>query len=389
MNSSQAAPDPFQADYQALIAAVNRTYDAAQGILNKWAATSLDQASPSASDPDDYVRPMLTVTELLRRLQLPDALSKLYLATLQLIDDRCASRGIRLHRGAVYANFAIAHLERGLYSQGIAYLHAAAQEDRVTHGAADIYATYALSPTGIFGQWLEVALQKMPAAVSSFLSSVLPAGNLTPNPKDFCLWLAGLADLRFPASLVEYAQTGAMTDPHSASVRLECIRDLAALFEVLSKRLGSIHVDPVVKARFADPPALAGLICHMHFGDKKDKRRKNPALNANKAAGLLWNSVYQNPDLLTAIDDHIDFCGDGSKSVAQVWQHLSTTTISPDAPTDSIAKRFLLAYRLRNETAHTFNPLDPGIVASANSFFEWLLEANLYLFISMKQTNQV
>lgn len=382
-------PSPYSPDFQRLIASVNNTYDAVQKILNAWATTSLPVTSPS-SDPDAYVQPILTLTEILRKQRLADVQSRLYEATLELIDQHCRATGTRLHKGAVYANFAIAHFERGLYSRGIAYLHAAAEEDKTTYGITDISQSYALSSSGIFGQWLNIVLgNMMPPGVLPFLAGVL-TGNYGPSHvKELCRSLAGLADLRLPACLIEYSAARGMADPHSASVRLECLRDLAALFEVMWKRIGSRHKDPMVVAAFSDPPTLAGLICHMHFAGARAARRKKPSLAANKAQGLLWNSIYQDADLLAAIDDHIDFFGDASHSIADVWRYLSTTQLSPNAAAHEVATRFLLAYRIRNETAHTFNPLDPGITANVDQLFERLLEANLYLWFWARETGQV
>ena len=260
---------------------------------------------------------MLTLTELVRKQRLARLPFRLYEATLEVIDQHCRATGARLHRGAIYANFGIAHLEMGLYSRGIAYLHAAAEEDRTTYRTTDIFESYALSSSGIFGQWLDVALSSAPPVVFPFLAGVVNGRYGPSEVKRMCIWLAGLADLRFPASLVEYDAASSMTDPHSASVRLECLRDLAALFEVIWKRIGSSHKDPAVASAFSDPPALAGLICHMHFADSKVARRKNQTLSARKTQGLLWNSISKSADLLRAIDDHIDFCGDTSRSVSQ------------------------------------------------------------------------
>ena len=385
---SDTVPRPYSQHFQKLNAALDDAYDAAEKILTAWATTSLSSTSPP-SPPDGYVQPMLQLTEVLRQRQLANVSFRLYQRTLELIDQHRNATGKHLHRGAVYANFGIAHLEMGLYSRGIAYLHAAAEEDKTTYGIADASDSYALSSSGIFGQWLEIVLLSMTAGVLNFLSTVLKKSYGSPEVKQLCLSLAALADLRLPACLIEYTAARGLNDPHSASVRLECLRDLAGLFETVWKWLGSRHKNPRVSAAFADPPTLARLICHMHFADTRDKRRKNPRLNSRKAEGLLWNSVVQNPSVLSAIDDHIDFCGDHSHSIGEVWQYLSTTQLSSDAVAHEVALRFLIAYRLRNETAHVFNPLDSGIIANVEQLFESLLEANLYIFFWVHETGQV
>ena len=62
--------------------------------------------------------------------------------------------------------------------------------------------------------------------------------------------------------------------------------------------------------------------------------------------------------------------------------------MSPDHHVDAIAKRILLAHRLRNDTSHSFKPSDPGIVAHAEEFRLWLLQAIFYLFFWARDSNQ-
>lgn len=54
-----------------------------------------------------------------------------------------------------------------------------------------------------------------------------------------------------------------------------------------------------------------------------------------------------------------------------------------------MAKRYLLAYRLRNETSHSFNPTAPGMVAHAAEFRIWLLQTVFYTYFYFRDTGQV
>src|SRR5690606_2977290 len=150
-------------------------------------------------------------------------------------------------------------------------------------------------------------LKRLPKDLVTFLDTHIGQAH---GDADFRLvyrWLAGGGDISLISSILEYDAVKDLSDPHSDSVRLLSLRDLAALFEVVWKRLGSAHKDAAVQARFASPPTLAVLICHMHFQSGLTPRRNNPALNANRAPGLLWNAIVQSP-ILDAVDREIDYC---------------------------------------------------------------------------------
>ncbi len=379
--------DPFHEHYQHLIRNINETYDIAQNILNKWRKTCLQKASPNAHDPDDYVKPAITLVQLVQRLKVQDVTLLLYKAVIQAIKDFSKANNIELHKGALHTNYAITYFERGLYSQGIAWLHAAAEEDIRTYGISDIYKSYALSETGLLGQWLDIQLKKLPPFAISFLNTQLVKNYNLEDVKKFCLWLAVHGDMRFISSVVEFDSVKGMNDPHSHSMRFNCLRDLSAFFEVLWKRLGSNHNDANVVNAFGQQQTLAGLICHMHFTERKKQRRGDPSLNVHKTSGVLWNSIVSSVSLLDAIDSEIDSCG--SSSLNDLWNNLSTSTFSSDPVADLISKRFLLAYRIRNQTAHTYMPLAPDFVTNYATFFEWLVQANLYLYFWLRETNQV
>lgn len=377
----------FSEDCQHLISLVNHTHDAAQKMLDTWRTTELKTANEEDNDVDAYVKPMLTLTELIRTLRVPDILVSLYRAVISAIRQHEDAEKVQLHKGAVYANLAIAYLERGLYSQAVALLYAAAKEDVQNCGRKDPYGSYGLSSDGILGQWLDLVLGNLPAASIQFVNDHLSQQYEQKDVKEFCLWLIANGDMRFVSSIVEFVAVREHTDLHSDSVRLQCVRDLAGLFEVLWKRLGARHSDRSVVAAFADHPSLAGLICHMHFARRRNSRRQDPTFNAHKSAGLLWNSIVQSQDVLEAIDGEIDDCN--RQSVEEAWGRISSVSTSTNPKADAIAKRFLLAYRLRNQTAHTFDPQDADFVGHYDDFFEWLLAANLYLYFWQRESGQV
>lgn len=382
--------DLYRSEYLEMISAVLLTQKAADNFQEKWTTQCLEKTLSINGKPDKYVEPILNLTRIIRRMQLTEVPMNLYSKSIDRIEKHCHDHGIeRLHRGGIYASYAIAYFEQGNMPLGMAYLYSAALEDIPTYQVRDIHETYALGPTGIFGDWLNEVLQKLPSGCLPSINNVLTGTYAVSDVQEFCLWSARQADLRLVQAIIDYDGAKGRVDDHSASVRLTCLRELAGFFEVLWKRFGSMHRDPQVSAIFAEPPMLARLICHMHFIDSISNRRSNPTLRANKAHGLLWNNIEQCPEVLDAIDDHIDYCKP-SYSLSNVWLRLSTTTLSPTTVTaDYVAKRFLLTYRIRNDTAHKFEPMDPTFLAHSDEFFAWLLEANIYLYLWVKETRQV
>jgi len=286
-------------------------------------------------------------------------------------------------------NFAIALFESGLHSQAVAYLHAAAEEDKTTYRVNDVFkGSYALSASGIFGQWLGGILGQLPSSVDDFLRDAGIGEHDSEAVKQFCLWCAQYGDLRLPASIQEYRSTNGRTDLQSSAIRLECVRDLSSMFEVLWKRIGAQHVHPAVQAEFSEPPTLAALIYHMHYSESRASRRKNPALAANKSVGLLWNDTVKCDKLLDAIDGGMDGVL-AAATLGDTWAYLAGAKLSTDVVADLVSKRYLLAYRVRNWTAHTFEPQDAGFAAHADEIFEWLLAANLHLYLWALETGQL
>jgi hypothetical protein len=330
------------------------------------------------------------MAEILRRQGLPDLGARAYEKAIKLIEAHEAKTNVRLHRGAIYANLAISHLEGARYDVGVSWLHAAAQEDISNRGIKDPLGSYALSDDGIFGQFLNAfVLKRLPKDLVTFLDANVGQAHSCADLRLVYRWLAGGGDISLISSIIEYDAVKGLSDPHSDSVRLLSLRDLAALFEVVWKRLGSIHKDPAVQAEFASAPPLAGLICHMHFQGALKARRNNPALNANRDPGLLWNAIVQSP-ILDAVDREIDYCAGKTNSVQDVWNHLNTApALSADAVADAVARRFLLAYKLRNFTSHTFEPQDAGVKAHHEEMRLWLVQAIFFLYFWTKATGQV
>lgn len=372
-----------------LLRLLRETGESVNAIGRRWQQECLETATPQGdpSKADDYVRPLISLAENLRRNGYSNLAGEVYESGARYIQRVCARRNITLHKGAVFANLAITHLEAQRYSEGMAWLYAAAEEDKRTYKIANPHDSYALSSTGIFGQWLDKVIAQVPDSLLPFLNANLQQPITPDDVKDFCLWLASIGDLRLASSIVDYQRVREYTDLHSSSVRLSVLRELSGLFEVLWKRLGVAHVDASCAAAFKEPPTLAALLCHMHFVENDNKkRRKDPALRRNKKVGLLWNGVVKNDSLVDVIDQEISEC---KKRLSTVWNWLSSTTLSPNSQVDQTAKRYLLAYKLRNVTSHSFDPADSTVCNYHQPMFEWLLQANTLLYFWAVQTGQV
>lgn len=376
--------------YQPLVHDVQNLWNEVERLWRHWSANSLATADPSAADLDAYVRPIITIAELLRRQGLPDLTRRVYERAIEAVNQRCETEAIDLHRGALYANYAIAQFEIGRYTQALSWLHAAADEDkRHRQDIKTIYDSYAFSDNGIFTQWLTFRfLPGLPSDVAQFVTSTVGVAVTDTEIQAVVRWLAGRGDLSLFSGVVEYASVGSMKDYHAQTVRLTCIRDLATLFEVMLKMLGQAHKDPAVASAFVTHRTLAAIICHMHFADDRKRRRANPKLSSNRVAGLLENSITQWPDLILSIDTAIDFCG--SSPPDQVLTHLKSTVIcATDPSTDAVAKRLLLSYRLRNETSHNLNPTDASMANHYDEYRLWLLEAIFSMYFWANKTAAV
>lgn len=383
-------PSPLRAQHYAVKVAVDGLYAAIEDFWQRWRKEYLAEAKPNPKDPDDYAKPILILAESLRRYGLPELGARAFDRAIRLIDAHEVAKNVRLHRGAIYANLAISHLEAARYDLGVSWLHAAAQEDIKNRGLTNPLESYALRDDGIFGQFLNAyVLKRLPKDLVTFLDWNVGQAHGDADLRSVYRWLAGGGDISLISSVVEYHALEGLSDPHSDSIRLLSLRDLAALFEVVWKRLGSVHKDSAVQTKFAIPPTLAGLICHMQFQSDLKARRRNPPLNAHREPGLLWNAIIQSP-ILDAVDHGIDYCAGKTNSVQDVWKHLNTAPpLSTDTVADAVARRFLLAYKLRNFTSHTFEPQDAGVKAHHEEMRLWLLQAIFFLYFWTKATGQV
>lgn len=388
--------DPvFQTYLGDLVRNTSSTYDTLNELVGRWKRDYLDSASPGVTDDptlDDFAKPVIAVAEILRHQGHLSLAQRVYLKAIEFADQRCVDKGINLHRGALYANLAITYLDMGQYGPGLPWLHAGAQQD-FDHrsGLVSLYDTYAFSDSGIFGQWLEnIVLPKLPPAVLGFVDTHLGL-KLTPSQlKGFFRWAAGAGDLGVVSGIVDFATVGNAQDMHSHSVRLTCLRSLATFFEVALKKLGTQHKDASVAAEFADPPMLAGIICHTHFVPPDPrKRRSHPRAVTKTTTGIFHNSKTCLPSLIDAVDAGIDTCADKARTLVDVMTYLKATTLSTSTSDNEVAKRFLCAYKVRNLTSHTFAPSDPGTSPCYGDARTWTLQAILWLYSWALQSGDV
>jgi hypothetical protein len=132
-------------------------------------------------------------------------------------------------------------------------------------------------------------------------------------------------------------------------------------------------------------PMLAGMLYMMHY-------QHYPLTAANRhlhSEELFRNSVQTRQDILDAIEAGFPITKDSTNhDMAAVRAYLHGNNLSANGDTDDLAKRLLLAHRLRNETSHGFNPSDVGIVAYAEEFRLWLLQAIFYMYFWARDSGQ-
>ncbi|MBI1213753.1 MAG: hypothetical protein GC190_20020 [Alphaproteobacteria bacterium] len=371
-----------------LPARIDSVFECVNHIGELWKTGYLDKADPQATDLNSYLGPILTVGELFLEHKVMLSLAQdLYENCIELTERHCRENKVDLHLGALYANLGITFLLQGKYKSALPWLHAAAQQDQKHYSnVTSIYDSYAFSRTGIFGKWLDGnVLIHLPADVLAFVNNTLATNYTNDDFKLFIGWLAGRGDLHIVSSLLDYAEVVGKDDFHADSVRLSSIRDLATLSEILIKQIGTSHNDPAVVSSFADAPTYAGLICHMHFTERTKDRRQNPLLNVNRQAGLFHNSLLQSDAILDSIDTRIDYCSGKTNSLSDVWNYLQSNNFSTDPLVDGITKRLLLAYKLRNTTSHSFQPVDPFMKSHYDDFRLWLLQAVSILYFWTKK----
>ncbi|MFO0796080.1 MAG: hypothetical protein U0804_01320 [Gemmataceae bacterium] len=392
----QEKQHPYVAQLGDLMRAVGDVGSLVDEIGARWTqdflvtAKAPDKANPAGQDYDSYASPLIVVAEMLRKQTGFKGLAhRIYAVAARLADKHCTDTGTDLHRGALYADLAIAYFEQSEFELGLSWLLASANEDVRFNRVPTVYDSYALSDDGIFGQWVkQQLLPSIPSAVLDFVNAQLGTAYGFPDVMRFLRALAGQGDLNLLAGVVNFTRFEGRSDYVAQSVRFTCLRDLATLTEVLLKRIGLGHPDVAVRNKFADSPMLGGVVHHMHY--HHGARHADLAKRLVRTEGLFWNSVRKENDLIAGIDAGFDSVKDfNSVPIAAVHTYLDTTTLVAAVPNaDALAKRFLLAYRLRNETSHSFRPSDAGMIAHAAEFRTWLLQTLFYSFFFFRDSGQ-
>lgn len=393
-------PHPYQNEVWLVIRHLKAMATGVDSIVDRWKndylipALSHTKNAPN-QDFDAYSKPILTLAEMLRQMGFHELAHRLLHLIVQITNEHCAVTGKDLHRGAMYSNYGIALLELHEYELGLSQLLAAANEDVRFHRVSDLNDSYAWKPDGIYGQWTGTAVLKcLHPDVLSFVASQTGVTIGLPELMEMLRALKGTGDLSLLRGVVEFNAVRSRTDYIGNSVRFMCLRDLSSLFEVLLKQIGRSHRDPKVQAAFDNSPMLANIIHFMHYPQKKktclSRTFNKLSPRATHQEGLYWNSVRKQPELLLAIKKHFNYVKNSRNSLANIWHTLPTRNhlSSTHAKDEATAKRILLAYRLRNQTSHSFAPDDPGIVANAEEFHRWLLQAVFYTYFWFTKTGQ-
>jgi hypothetical protein len=388
-------PHPYRDLLVHLMRSVNDVSGVVNAIGDRWRheyllpAVAHDKANPVGQDYENYSNPLLGTAEILRmQFGFKDLAHRISLKAVELTDRHCVAPGPDLHRGALYANLGITYLERRQFELGLSWLLAAAKEDVRFNRVPDVYGSHAMSDIGIYGQW--VAKEIMPVlapGVLDFVNGRLGTVYGFPDVMRVLRSLAGNGDLNLLAGIVNFSDVEGRNDYMAHSVRFTSLRDLATLSEVLLKRIGAAHTDAAVRAKYANEQMMGGMIHHMHY--QHGPRHANVALRAVRSAGLFWNSIQQQNNIIAGIDAGFDSVKSaGGLSVADVRAYLHGTLLSADPNADALAKHYLLAYRLRNETSHSFRPEDSGVVAHATEFRIWLLQTIFYAYFWFHDSGQ-
>ena len=387
---------PYRDVLARLMRAVGEVSELVNVIGDRWRheyllpAKAHDKANPAGQDYENYSKPLIVAAEMLRmQFGFKDLAHRIYLKAVDMTDRHCAAPGPDLHRGALYANLGITYLERRQFELGLSWLLASANEDARFNRVPAAHDSYALSDGGIFGQWVQKEIMPvLDPDVLGFVNGQLGTAYGFPDVMRVLRSLAGSGDMNILSGIVNFSDMHGRGDYVGHSVRFTCIRDVATLTEVLLKRIGNNHADPAVQTNFAASPMMANMIHHMHY--QHGPNNPNPALKAVRSEGLFWNFVRQQNDLIAGIDAGFNtiknFAG---MTIADVRTYLDTTALSAVPNADAMAKRYLLAYRLRNETSHSFNPTAPGMVAHAAEFRVWLQQTIFYTYFYFRDSGQV
>lgn len=392
-------PHPYRDRLAQMMRTVTEVGSIVNDIGDRWRVEYLERAEahdktrPEGQDFENYSKPLLVAVGMLRKqVGFKDLAHLICLKAVDLTDRHCAATGRDLHRGAMYAHLGITYFERRQFELGMSWLLAAANEDVRFNRVPNVYGSYALSDSGILGQWVEIEIMPvLQPGVLGFVNSQLGTAYGFAEVMKVFRSLAGTGDLNLMAGLINFSDMRGRNDYMAHSVRFTCLRDLATLTEVFLKHIGENHADANVRVEYAGSPTMGNIVHHMHYQHNSGQRAANSALKAHKNPGLFHNTVAQRNDLLAAVDAGFDSIKDfNAVSIADVRTYLNATSLFPvDADTDALAKRYLLAYRLRNETSHSFQPESPGIVAHAEEFRLWLLQAVFYSYFYFRDSGQV
>jgi hypothetical protein len=393
---------PYRDEITRVLTHTKNMSDGISAIIQNWKRDFLaqaqphDKSNPAGQDYENYSKPIIVPTEMLRRAGLGELAHRLYGIVIRITDQHCQPPGPDLHRGALFANYGITNLEQGHFELGISWLLAAANEDFRFNRIPSVPGGYAWY---IYSQWVDSAiLKKLPANALSFVETRLGVTIGLSELMEMLKALSGNGDLNLLRGVIEFESVRGRNDYMGHSIRFAALRDLATLFEVLLKRIGSQHNDPRVGSAFRGSPMLANIIHFMHYPPKMKKNIWQSMIALILLApptyseGIFWNASRKETDVLEGIKKGFNYVKSfGRNSISDVWNYLQSTTLldAARASDEEIAKRFLLAYRLRNHTSHSYTPLEPGIIAHADELHRWLLQSIFYAYFWFTRTGQV
>lgn len=278
----EAQDVPYRKEIREVLAQLNGMSDGVERWKSEYLAraTPHDKSNPPGQDYEDYSKSIIVPTEMIRRVGFSELAHRLYGFIVRLTDEHCQSSGSDLHRGALYANYGITHLEQGHFELGISWLLAASNEDFRFNRIPSTPGGYAWD---IYGQWVEsTVLTMLPPDATAFVASRLGITIGLTEMMEMLKALAGNGDLNFLRGVVEYNAVRGRQDYMGHSVRFTCLRDLATLFEVLLKRIGENHVDGNVRSAFSSSPMAANIIHFMHYTGNL----ANPATTYKDCSGI-------------------------------------------------------------------------------------------------------
>lgn len=381
---------PYRNEIARVLTHTNNMSNGISEIIQHWKEDFLahalphDKSNPAGQDYENYSKPIIVPTEILRLSGHRELAHRLYEVVIRITDQHCQPPGPDLHRGALYANYGITNLEQGHFELGLSWLLAAANEDFRFKRISSVPGGYAWD---IYGQWVNSRIMKqLPAGALSFVETRLGATIGLPEFMEMLKALVGNGDLNLLRGVIDYETVRGRNDYMGHAVRFGALRDLATLFEILLKRIGEKHIDPNVQSEFAASPTLGKIVHLMHYTGNPS----NPSITHKE--GLFWNSVCKQTDELEGIRAGFDFVKNfTTHSISDVHTYISSTPLLDAARADAeaVAKRILVAYRLRNETSHSYLPEDPGMIAHSDELRLWLLQAIFYAYFWFTKTGQV